>query len=104
MRTPRNLNAMNFSLDCTEKKSPPLPQIVPLLVLVKEWSELGGDAFDQVDVVLLVLQGIRAIGEEKVGALYLELVVLRDATWYNNLVTVNNLHAMSLQGVLVCVA
>lgn len=73
MRTPRNLNAMNFSVDCTEKKSPPLPRIVPLLVLVKEWGELGSNAFDEVDVVLLLLQGIRAIDEGKVGALYLEL-------------------------------
>lgn len=89
MRTPRKLNAMNFSLDCAEKKSPPLPRIVPLLVLVKEWSDLGGDAFDQVDVVLLILQGIRAIGEGKVGALYLELVVLRDATWHNDFATLN---------------
>ena len=74
MRTPRNLNAMNFNVDCTEKKSPPLARIVPLLVLVKEWDELGSDAFDQVDVVLLLLQGIRAVDEEKVGALYLEFL------------------------------
>lgn len=67
---------MNFSVDCTEKKSPPLPRIVPLLVLVKEWGELGSDAFDQVDVVLLLLQGIRAVDEGKVGALYLELSVM----------------------------
>ena len=96
MRTPKKLNAMNFSLDCTEKKSPPLPRIVPLLVLVKEWSEMGGDAFDQVDVVLLVLQGIRAIGEGKVGALYLELVVLRDATWHNDLAAVKNFACIEL--------
>jgi hypothetical protein len=81
VRTPRKLNAMNFSFDYTEKKSPPLPRIVPLLVLVKEWSELGGDAFDQVDVVLLLLQGIRAVGEGKVGALYLELFVVH-AAWH----------------------
>ena len=73
MCTPRNLRAMNFSVDCIEKKSPPLRRIVPLLVLAKEWGELGNDAFEQVDVVLLLLQGIRAVDEGKVGALYLDL-------------------------------
>ena len=68
---------MNFSVDCAEKRSPPLRRIVPLLVLVKEWGGLGNDAFDQVDVVLLLLQGIRAVDEGKVGALYLEYASAR---------------------------
>lgn len=76
MRTPRNPNAMNFGVDCAEKKSPPLSRIVPLLVLAKEWGELGSDAFDQINVVLLLLQGIRAVNEGKVGALYLDLSIL----------------------------
>ena len=63
---------MNFNVDCSEKKSPPFRRIVPLLVLVKEWGGLGNDAFDQIDVVLLLLQGIRSADEGKVGALYLE--------------------------------
>ena len=72
MRTPRNLKAMNFSIDCTERKNLSLQRVVPLLVLVKQWGDLGKDAFQHVDIVLLLLQGIQLGDEGKVGALLLE--------------------------------
>ena len=69
VRKLRNLRTMNFIVDCSEQKSLPLRRIVPLLVLVKEWGGMGKDAFNQMDIVLLLLQGIRAVDEEKVGVL-----------------------------------
>ena len=78
MRTPRNLKAMNFSIDCTERKNLSLQRVVPLLVLVKQWGDLGKDAFQHVDIVLLLLQGIQLGDEGKVGALLLE----KKATWF----------------------
>ena len=67
-RPDAKVNAMNFSVDCSEKKSPSLRRFVPLRVLVKEWGDLGSDAFQQIDVVLLLLQGIQLADEERVGA------------------------------------
>ena len=65
----QNLGAMNFNIDCKDKKHPGLQRVVPLLVLAKEWGNLGKDAFDQTDIVLLLLQGIRHADDEKVRAL-----------------------------------
>lgn len=65
----QKLNAMNFSVDCSEKRSPCLQRVVPLLTLVKEWGYQGIDAFQQTDVVLLLLQGIQLADDDKVRAL-----------------------------------
>ena len=61
-------SAMNFGVDRSVKKSPCLRRFVPLLVLVDEWGNLGSDAFQQIDVVLLLLQGIQVADQNKVGA------------------------------------
>lgn len=58
---------MNFTVDCSEGKSPCLRRVVPLLLLIKEWGDLGVDAFEHVDIVLLLLQGIQLGDDDKVG-------------------------------------
>ena len=52
---------MNLGLDCREKGGPLSPRIVPLLVLVREWSLFKEDAFLQTELILLLLQGVQAI-------------------------------------------
>ena len=66
---------MNFNVDCQQSEDPCLTKVVPLLVLVKEWGELGDDAFKEIDIVLLLLQGVQQADADKVGALYLEIIV-----------------------------
>ena len=60
---------MNFNIDCSESSDPHLRRVVPLLVLVKEWGELGDDAFKETDIVLLLLQGVQLADAGHVGAL-----------------------------------
>ena len=60
---------MNFNVDCSESSGPRLTGVVPLLVLVKEWGELGDDAFKETDIVLLLLQGVQLADGGHVGAL-----------------------------------
>ena len=58
---------MNFNVDCQQSEDPCLTKVVPLLVLVKEWGELGDDAFKEIDIVLLLLQGVQQADADKVG-------------------------------------
>ena len=52
---------MNLGIDCREKESRLSPRIVPLLVLVREWSLFKEDAFLQTELILLLLQGVQAV-------------------------------------------
>ena len=54
---------MNLGVDCREKVPSLSPSILPLLVLVKEWSEFKEDAFLQTHLILVLLQGVQALSE-----------------------------------------
>lgn len=58
---------MNFDVDYRYIHTVRSPQAVPLLVLIKEWTTHGQDAFELSDVILLILQGIQPLAKFQHG-------------------------------------
>ena len=55
---------MNLGIDCARRDTSLSPQVVPLLVIAKDWgcsATSREDVFLQTDVILLLLQGVQAL-------------------------------------------
>lgn len=58
---------MNLAKDCREVHASLCPEVVPILLLVKGWSELEGDVYAHTDLVFLLLEAVCAFeGSEEV--------------------------------------
>ena len=50
---------MNLGEDCRESRNVLSPRVLPVLVLLKVWSESGGDHLcENVDLILLLLETV----------------------------------------------
>lgn len=50
--------SMNLAKDCRDVHASLCPEVVPILLLVRGWSELGGDVYSHTDLVFLLLEAV----------------------------------------------